>query len=280
MNSAPDLFTALEFEEIEFAQALKDWNETRKRKIESLRAECASRGLYNSGIRLKGEDGILWDTLSECVNKVIGVRKEMGVRVPQLLEHEHLNSLERKLKSLVDSAMSAHRSALQDTPALGRAALNGERDFRALAVKQRITEELTKVALASRLGMHTPPNNPLTVNISQSNIAALNLGTIVGDIHGAIHNLYGAGHQDLADAIKKLIEALTQTSEMTHQVKREMLEHLAFVASESSVLPEHRKMAPLRASIKALQTGLGVASQIVGLWNAVASALTSAGVSF
>jgi hypothetical protein len=279
LNLTQALDHALHLEEIKLLQVIDDSTKLRDRKIQSLHAELAAKGALQSGRGWLAESEIRWDSIWSVVETIIGVRKDLGRRVPDLLRHDHLNSLERKLAQLVDGTATAANdaNARLQIPAAG-AALNQESATRANALRHRITTELTALELEARLGIHTPQNAALTVNISQSTIAALNLGTIVGDLTGTIHSLSNSGHQDLAEALGRVTEAVATSSEIPDSTRKNLIEHLAFVASESAAPSEHRKMGPLRASISTLQSGLTIATQLTGLWTAVEHALRAMGV--
>ncbi len=118
----------------------------------------------------------------------------------------------------------------------------------------------------------------MTINISHSTIANLNLGTVVGDLNGSIQHLSSGGQGNLAEDLKKLIEGISASGELGDSAKKEILEHLAIVSTEAAKPADSRKTAPLKTSIEAIKSGIGVAAQLVALWQAVEAALRGAGV--
>jgi hypothetical protein len=117
-----------------------------------------------------------------------------------------------------------------------------------------------------------------TINISQSTIATLNLGTVVGELNSSIQTLTNAGHDDLAKSIRQLTEAITASPHLNESLRKDLLEHLALISSEAALPVEKRKMGPLRSSVAILRSSMSVATQLVTLWQAVEHALKAAGI--
>ena len=55
-------------------------------------------------------------------------------------------------------------------------------------------------------------------------------------------------------------------------MKKDLLEHVAFVSGEMALPGAKRKVGPVRSSIEALKSGLAVASELVSLWQGVEKA--------
>ena len=88
-----------------------------------------------------------------------------------------------------------------------------------------------------------------TINISQSSVATLNLGTVVGELNSSIQTLTNAGQDDLAKSIRQLTEAITASPHFEESLRKDLLEHLALVSAEAALPAEKRKRGPLRSSI-------------------------------
>lgn len=120
--------------------------------------------------------------------------------------------------------------------------------------------------------------NVTTLHISNSTIANLNLGNVVGDLNSSIQELATTGRAELAEEIRKLTDALGSSPEVGDDVRKEMLEHLSVVSEESAKPPEQRKTGPLKSSLGALKSGIGVAAQLFGIYQGLEHALKAGGV--
>jgi hypothetical protein len=137
--------------------------------------------------------------------------------------------------------------------------------------------ELEILRLESRIGINEESKS-VTLNISNSMIAGLNLGTVVGDLNASVQILAGHGEKNLADAIKALAEALAASAELQADRRKDLLEHLSAVSADLAQPPEKRRMAPLRSSINAMKEGLALATQLAALWTPVEHVLKATGV--
>lgn len=97
------------------------------------------------------------------------------------------------------------------------------------------------MALEGTLGMHEADQPQ--VNISNSTIANLNLGTVFGDLNGSIQTLITTGHAQLAEALRQLTEAVTASGELVD--KKEIIENLAYVSEQAALPAEQREAVPL-----------------------------------
>jgi len=118
----------------------------------------------------------------------------------------------------------------------------------------------------------------MTVSISNSHIASLNLGSVVGDLNGSIQNFATAGHSDLAEAIRRLGEAIGSSIELNDMSRKDLLEHLALVSSEAARSPDARKPGPFKTLTAAMKAGVGFSTQLLTLWNGVEQALKAHGI--
>jgi hypothetical protein len=83
----------------------------------------AARGLALSGARFKAEIDITFASIEDVLEKAITLRRELGTRVPGLLEAGSLNALKEKLDRYVDGGVNGvrQRSTLQPRVAAGPA---------------------------------------------------------------------------------------------------------------------------------------------------------------
>lgn len=109
---------------------------------------------------------------------------------------------------------------------------------------------------------HSAGTTMITINISQSQVAALNLGQVIGNIEGTVSGLNAAGHRDLAEAIKTLTEVIAAEASLSEAGKREAVELVSALGEELARPPQD-----VRPGL--LQTVAGRLGQIV---SAIASA--------
>jgi hypothetical protein len=57
-----------------------------------------------------------------------------------------------------------------------------------------------------------------------------------------------------------------------------MLENLSVVSEESAKPPEQRKMGPLKSSLVAIKSSIGIAAQLLAVYQGLEHALKAAGV--
>ncbi len=81
-----------------------------------------------------------------------------------------------------------------------------------------------------------------TFNISNSTIANLNLGNVVGDLNSSIQNLNTEGCNELAKEIRNMTEAIASSKDLKDDARRELLEHLAVVSAEAAIVPPQLEM--------------------------------------
>jgi hypothetical protein len=168
--------------------------------------------------------------------------------------------------ALIPHAAGAHSSGIS------------EAENRASAVKARLNRKLNALPLEAILGTHHAGGTVNTFNISNNTIANLNLGNVVGDLNSSIQQLNTEGHKELAEVVRKMTEAVASSEELQDDARKEMLEHLAVVSEESAKAPERRKMGPLKSSLAAIKTGIGVAAQLFGIYQGLEHALKAVGI--
>jgi hypothetical protein len=150
---------------------------------------------------------------------------------------------------------------------------------KAYTAKARINQKLAALPLEVKLGIQQLGEARMTtVNISNNTIANLNLGNVVGDLNGSIQQFDAGGQKELAEEIRTMSEAIGASKDLTGEAKKELLEHLSVGSAEAAQPPEKRKMGPFKASVEAIKSGIGVATQLASIWQAVEHASKAAKV--
>lgn len=261
---------------------MSDATTKREEQLRALERNLASRGLGRWGGKPLEEAKLVFTLVEEVVQQCIEYRRELAVKAPSLLSPANLNALHQKLSKYVDGGLNSIRmwQSTRGSRGGGHIAASQEGERRAYALKARIKTKLEALRLEARLGLHQPQTQEgnTTIHISNSTIANLNLGTVLGDLKGSIQQLTTEGQNSLAESLRKFTEAVASSAEIEDPVRKELLEHLSVVSGEAAKPIAGRRIAPLRTSFEAVKSGVGLATQLLTLWQGVEHALKAAGV--
>jgi len=279
MADSADFAEARQLEDLKLSQDISDATAKREAQIQEAQRKLAAQGLLRSGARFTTEVNLLFESTQEIVDKAVARRKELGQRVPLLLTKPNLATLEAKLIQMIDGTVNGVKTRLTLHPRnAGGGSVLQRAEQLAYGMKAGLRNRLAAAPLEVKFDMGNTTGAPAqSINISNSTIGNLNLGTVMGDLNGSIQQLRQEGQVDLSDALEKLSEAIIGSAEVQDQVKKDLLEHVAFVSGEMALPGAKRKMGPVRSSIEALKSGLAVASELVSLWQGVEKALQMMG---
>jgi hypothetical protein len=98
------------------------------------------------------------------------------------------------------------------------------------------------------------------------NAANVNFGTQVGTIEAALNKILNQGQNDVAIALRDLVNGVTRANELHEEQKREILEILAELASQAEKQPESRSKGVIRSLMVRLPTAIGLVSDLTTLW--------------
>jgi len=271
---------ARQLEDIKFMQWISDAAVKREEAIKASERALAARGLRQSGARFMAEVNIVFAAIEDIVEKAVAYRQELAAKVPALVEPSNLRPFKDKLDQYIDGGVNAfrQRSTLQPRGAAGPALMR-EAERRAYSAKARLNNRLAAMPLEARLGMHEMDEPRVTnLHISNSTIANLNLGNVIGDLNSSIEQLGTAGHNDLGEKFGKMTEAIAASADLDDSTRKEVLEHLAVVSTEAAKPVDKRRMGPLKTSLEAIKSGVAVGTQLLTLWQGVEHALKGAGI--
>jgi len=117
----------------------------------------------------------------------------------------------------------------------------------------------------------------ITINVNQSQVAALNLGQVIGNIEGTVSGLNAAGQRDLAEAIKTLTETITSTPSLPEAEKREAVELVSALGEELARRPDQARPGVLRTVAARLGKIVSAIATAQGAYEALKLAARSAG---
>jgi hypothetical protein len=279
-DSKSTLADARNLEDIHFNEWIVESARETEGKIKANERKLAAQGLALSGNRVSSETEIIFTSIEAVIDKAIVDRRELSAKVPALLESETLTELKDKLERYIQVGVDGVRSRSILPARSGLASLFiREAETRAGAIKARLKGRLSGLPLEAKLGLHQSGGSTVNnFNISYSTIANLNLGTVVGDLNSSIQQLNTAGQKALAEEFRKMTGAIGGSQDLNDEARKEMLEHLSVVSEESAKPPEQRKMGPVKSSLTALKSALGVAAPLFSVYQGLEHALKAAGV--
>jgi hypothetical protein len=123
-----------------------------------------------------------------------------------------------------------------------------------------------------------PPSDKPIFNISNSTIANLNLGTVLGDLNASVQNLQTHGSQQIADTIGKLTTAISESAQIRDADRKDLLENLALVSKEVLSQPDQRRPGLLKSSLGFITTSLAAAKELIPIVHDLYEKLKAAGI--
>jgi hypothetical protein len=129
-----------------------------------------------------------------------------------------------------------------------------------------------------RMAKNPPPPDNTILNISNSTLAGVNFGTLLGDLNASVQILQTHGGQKIADAIGKLTDAVRKSTEIDDAHRKELLENVAQVSKEASSHPDQRRPGVIKASLAFLTTSLSTAKELIPLVHDLYEKLKAAGI--
>jgi hypothetical protein len=104
-----------------------------------------------------------------------------------------------------------------------------------------------------------PPLPAIALNISNSQIAGLNVAGTVGSIQATVNSLQTVGAEKLAEALKALAEAIPRADTLGDEAKRESLELVSVMGDELTGQRRHVVLRSIGETLKRLLVHTGEA---------------------
>jgi hypothetical protein len=117
------------------------------------------------------------------------------------------------------------------------------------------------------LGAHTKVTN---IHLINSQVGVLNSGQLqnVESIDVNLNQLQESGHADVAEAIRQLTQAVTESQEIQDEDKSTVLEQLEELSQQAVLAPDQRaKGGVLKAVATTVATILGAAGSLAEVWS-------------
>jgi len=103
------------------------------------------------------------------------------------------------------------------------------------------------------------------IKVSDSVIGSVNSGD-VEKIDVAMTNIQHSGNTEIAGALKSLTEAVLENTEITSELKNEIIQNLSFISQQISFPRETRNQGVLKSVLAGIKEGVSTASSLVALW--------------
>lgn len=236
-------------------------------------AEMAQRGLLQSGpmeaakfdIRAKALEKECWAIADNWMD-LLKKRKQAVTR-------EDITFIMHKVEGCALTRAGQLGSVMGQQTIVGADYWNGQADARMRRVAGDIRRELEiyfreQEAFPQTKKEDAPMPSPVQVNIQNANISNLNLGTQVGNINAALQVLSADSkdHQEFAEAIRQLTEAVVSDRHLGHDQKHEAVDALSTLAKEA----ERGKGKPTvtaKGLLLLLPQLIGLSADMVTLWD-------------
>ncbi|MGH2395822.1 MAG: hypothetical protein ACRDFW_02305 [bacterium] len=163
-------------------------------------------------------------------------------------------------KRLVERPHGGHPNAPLRPGASGQK--YGARAFRAGAVAPAWDRIRDLQRLLGVNAAHSPSH--VTINIQNSTVAGLNLGTVIGNIEAAVSTLQQTD-PEIATALARLVEAVGRDESLGDQ-RREVIESLNQVAEEATKPFATRRTGLVKTLLAGIQVALAQSAHISEVW--------------
>jgi hypothetical protein len=223
--------------------------------LEAINNEHAARGMGRSGALVQQRHERRLQTLKSIL--VARIRLERDLEEYPLTREDEETWFPDLQESLIGilrdqgQRLSDHLVA-DEALALGRGALRAYSEDAATQINQLRLEYLYEANLMKGEREHrkkAPPAAPpanIVLNISQSQVAGLNVAGVVGTLQASLTTIQTGGEQRIAEALKALAEAIAADAALSNGAKAESLAHVSAMGEELSKPPEQRRPGVLR----------------------------------
>lgn len=192
--------------------------------------------------------------LSAIIDARLDIRRNLALKELALATDEQLSFLEADIEHSV-AAWRRSRSVIEDiarTYPVHPSVLDAivARLQRKDDTLPRARNRIQQLKIEFRHNLHGPETErTMKIEIQNSVIHQLNLGDVLGDMNSSVSTLQEAGNQELAHALKALIEQFGSSSAAAPEVKKDAIENLALIGQQATLPPEQRKQGLVKAAL-------------------------------
>ncbi len=136
--------------------------------------------------------------------------------------------------------------------------------------RDQINEVFGLPPSAARIHIPQPVINhsPVTynhINVNKSVVGLINTAQ-VGRIDVAMEEITNGGNVEVGQAIKKLTEAVINSSTADEKLKNELMEQLGFLAEQATLPKAQRQGSVVAMVLKSMPSSLAFAANITTVW--------------
>jgi hypothetical protein len=220
--------------------------------------------------------------IASLVDGWIAIRRDLAVQDPRLAADPELTLLREQIENLVNRdfynrlkrvARFAEGFQWCPEPVVQAIAAGSKlRDYRTL---ETIRNRIDQLRIESRQGLYLQKENNMKIELNNSTIHQLNLGTVVGDMNNSVTALQETGHAEFAQALKAFTEQVANADEVPTQARKELIQNVALVGEQAALPPEQRKSGLLKAAIGYVKTTTQIAASLSEAWKQFGPAIES-----
>ncbi len=262
---------ALELERLRFAKAQEEMMRAVAEASAAAQVDSSRRGLSGSGLHMGSVIEAHANMLKRMATKRVEIRKEAAQTVPALASKAELTRLRQEIEGMIDAQWAnLHVGVARHC---GGPSVEGEARQRLDSGQWADTPMVAKI-LAGRelgilereasLGLAAATAQSVIVNIQDSTVATLNLGTVMGDIRSVVASLQ-QGQPEVAVALQKLVEAVA-ADETLGDRRRDAIESLGQIGEEATRPEDRRRTGLVKTLLAGIPTLLAVSANATQIW--------------
>ncbi len=270
-ESMTDLEKYLELERLDYASEVENRHGERHLKVKEAESDHARRGMLNSGGFFLALAKIRTGYRRDLSMARINIRRKYAAAAPELLTDDLLNRLQEEVERTIQVGFQAQQDDFQSRAArtglaLPPNALNRQSEVELVSETAAVRREIQKLRLQRGLGMIDKNHeNRVVLHISNSTVAGLNLGSVVGDMNTTLTALQEQGSKEVAEALKILSEAIAEDIQLG-DARRELLENVSALGEQAKLASEERKMGIVKAAYRYLSETIAIAGHSAVVW--------------
>ncbi len=269
---------ALELERLRFARAQEEIMRATADASTAAQVDSSRRGLSGSGLHVGRVIEAHANMLKQMATKRVEIRKEIAQAVPALASKAELARLRQEIEEMID----AHWANLHIGVARYYGGPSVESEARhymdsgqwadtPMVAKSLAARELAILEREAGLGVATTMAHSVTINIQGSTVAALNLGTVMGNIQATVTSLQ-QGDPEMATALRTMIEAVAAEESLGDR-RRDVIESLGQVGEEATKPEGQRRTGLVRALLGGVGAAIAHSAKVAQIWQGFGPAI-------
>jgi hypothetical protein len=265
-----DLEKYLELERLEYMGLIETKRKSLEERVRQIEHENARRGTFLSGMTFQAITQAREEYQRDLTLARVALRGRFGSEEPRLLSDAALDKLQDELLRSIQIGTEAQRQDSRIRNMATGADAGPAWTDRAIekAVSGQIAlirREIRKLRLQRGLGMETKPEGSIVLNINNSTVTGLNLGTVVGDMNATLTKLEQQGRAELAQALKALSEGIAADEQLGAD-RRGLLENVSVLGEQGNLPADQRRAGVVKAAYQYIAATIAIAGHSATIW--------------